>query len=730
MFHIYTSSTNNGNKNQEYKDYNNSKTIQQQRHSSSPNPILRSSTTSFSITSIPEPEQLSTKDYFYEEISTILRISDSQECNENFSIFIKCIIDNIYINNNDITPTYQDLSIISLKLLTSNLFVKNYKFCIAKILAFLATFTTVTKYRLENEISQNDETSEDYNYVEVSEQIGYESECLKEFLCITLLLLLKLKNTSNEIDNNTNDDLASDVSSNASSNTSEAIELINVDEVFKTLQQSRFISIISQFINIQIKAVSQNKSSFVILKFSCDIIFEYLFYFEYLSSKEFIDLTFNNNEIITTIIKDLLSSENFNNYTVTSINGDDDDGYDNDNNNDFNESKLVAYEELKLLLLINEQYLMISYKLEENNKNQVFEELIHNDDKNHKSNVSNIVGFINLLIYHLNREESKIIKLLILKFLYLVFTTSYTSKLIYKNDLKILLDIFLRELDNLDNNELNLISTYLRVLHPILLYSELSECNNYKNQEILNVLSNTIINVNKDNNNESQTISNLASKCMNVKWLKKSIRKKNGSLPNESTNESLSSSEELSNSTTETLKSFTRIASVRSSSRSDYHKHTTVHNQLERKNSEKLLSRKSTKSHTHNKKNSLFMENNNNVFLNQFSKQIDLEEDENDDDEDDNNDPKQESPPNEEDSNILDLPNEYLIQKPLPKLPISEKRKQQIYMNNGNDYNNSNGISSTRNSSSSSLNSINSLKQKAMRKKAPPPPPPPPRRRK
>ncbi|KAI5951009.1 LDB17 [Candida jiufengensis] len=703
MFNIYKS-TINGNNNFN-NHYDNSRISQPKQQS--PYPIIRSTSTSFSITSYPES---TTKDYFNEEISTILKISDSQECNENFSIFIKCIIDNIYVNNNDIIPTYQDLSIISLKLLTSNLFVKNYKFCIAKILAFLATFTSITNFRVKNK-NEEDEFDENDNCDEISDQIVYETECLKEFLCITLLLLLKLKNSCNENDNNLNDDVSSDTSSTISSTTSEAIELINVDEVFKTLQQSRFISIISQFINAQIKAVSQRKSSFVILKFSCDIVFEYLYYFENLSTKEFLDLTFNNNEIITTIIKDLLSSKKFTNYDVNSNNEDD------DFENDLDENKLVAYEELKLLLFINEQYLMNSFRIEDN-KNQVFEELIHNDNKNQKSNVSNIVGFINLLIYHLNREESKIIKLLILKFLYLVFTTSYTSKLIYKNDLKILVDIFIRELDNLDYNESILILTYLRVLYPILTFSELSECNNYKSQEIINVLSNTIMNSNKDN--ENSTIASLATKCMNVKWLKKFTRNKvkfqqdnlsNSPQSKESTSD-FNSSEELSNSSKETLQNLTRIASVRSSSRSDYHKHTTVHNQLERKHSEKLITKNSSSSNVTSP--SIFIENNNNVFLNQFSKKINL---------DDNQIIKQESPPNEQDSNILNLPNEYLTQKPLPKLPVPEKKLNQIYLD-GVD------TTSTRNSSSSSINSINSLKQKAMRKKAPPPPPPPPRRRK
>ena len=684
-------------------------------------PSRASTSISFaSITTLPAEDE--ERDYFDEELSLILINSDSQECNKNFSIFIKCIVDNLYNNDADTKPTYESLSLYALKLLTLNLFVKNFKFCIGKILAFLETFTTITNYRLEFTDDGNSESE-----WEVNDQVAYESECLKEFLCITLLLLLKLKNTSNDQDFA---DESSDVLSTSSA-TSNSLDLVNGDILFKTLEQCRFIFIMSQFISTQIKAVAKEESSFVILKFGCDIIFEYFYYVEILSPTEFMDLTFNNNEVIVTIIKHLLSSEGFNNYDLES----DDDFH--------NEAKLVAYEELKLLLLINEQFLMSSYSRNEHS-NKVFEELIHNDD-NSKSNVNNIVGFINLLIYHLNREESQIIILLILKFLYLVFTTSFTAKLIYRNDLKILLDIFLRELDNLEHKDNILIVTYLRVLFPILMFSELNECGGYKSHELYNVLSNVVVNSGQkqDDANEGKFILDLAMKCMNVKWLKKSLsnhKTKVNEAQREKESPELSSPEDLKTVERESSRLFTRIASVRSSSRSDYHKHTTAHNFLERQNSEKSKSKRDLDPGAlaqASSSPSIFMENNNNVFLADFSKKLTLGENgksaltgldlnglstsatikNKNNNNNNNNNNVSGTGFDYRDSNILDLPNEYLTSKPLPKIPIPEKRRRQLYQNG------------TASSSSSSLESNSSIKQKALKKKAPPPPPPPPRRR-
>ena len=102
------------------------------------------------------------------------------------------------------------------------------------------------------------------------------------------------------------------------------------------------------------------------------------------------------------------------------------------------------------------------------------------------------------------------------------------------------------------------------------------------------------------------SISKLAVKCMNVKWLKKLVQNQDSkqgmvipstkstttkSLPTQNSNspeeedeedEKIKLNEEINTSKESLTNSFTRVASVRASSRSDYHKHTTVHN-IERK---------------------------------------------------------------------------------------------------------------------------------------------------
>ena len=187
--------------------------------------------------------------------------------------------------------------------------------------------------------------------------------------------------------------------------------------------------------------------------------------------------------------------------------------------------------------------------------------------------------------------------------------------------------------------------------------------------------------------------------------------------------------------------SFTRVASVRASSRSDYHKHTTTHN-IVRKNSGKS---KNSSNSFNNQRSLMIEENNGNVFLSKISK-ISLS----DQSTTTPSNPQQQhhhqqhqqqpsltttttletttsihsdqisitSSVGTSDSNILDLPDEYLNSKPLPKIPLPTKAKRTLI------------YSTSNNSSTSSINSSTSLKQKALKKKAPPPPPPPPRRRK
>ncbi|KAN0060996.1 pre-rRNA processing [Thecaphora frezii] len=82
------------------------------------------------------------------------------------------------------------------------------------------------------------------------------------------------------------------------------------------------------------------------------------------------------------------------------------------------------------------------------------------------------------LIFMLNRasssnKEDLCMQLLVLKLLYLLFTTKETACYFYTNDLKVLVDIFIRELSDLPDESESLRHTYLRVLHPLLTNTQL-----------------------------------------------------------------------------------------------------------------------------------------------------------------------------------------------------------------------------------------------------------------
>lgn len=619
------------------------------------------------------------KNTLLDALSTVLVISDPNEVNENFSIFIKSILDNVYMldEENDAfasQKTYQTISKYSLKLLTSNMFIKNYQFCVGKILTLLSAFTHLTEQNINGECK--------------NERVLYQGECLKEFLCIALLLLLKLKN-SKESDSDTD---------------SERLEMIDKNQLFIALAKSDFVPIMGRFISAHIISTNLKLTSFVLLKFSCDIFFEFLYYREVFDDSDFDQLV--NSRLVTTTITSLLTARE--NY-----------GYDVDGDTYEDEDKLVAYEQLKLLLLINEQFLIKSYT--STIKNRVMQVLL--TDENGKKNNTKMVTFINLLIYHLNREESQIIKILILKFLNSIFTKSETSDLVYLNDLKILVDIFIRELNDLDYDRCDdtriLVIDYLRVLYPLLVNTQLAKCMNYKSQQILEVLSHLVstsqTSHTKDNMKaQEDVIVKLATKCMGIDWLNPKKREKVHTayrVPSD-----LSEVSDIG-------AAFTRIASVRTSTRADYHRQTAKHN----------LNRTDTiNSITSSDIAAALKENNHNLFLDNFetlkikaqsleTKWGELDQTEKTEQLDKN-------------SNLLDLPAEYLNSKPLPSIDLPENVRDAVYSND--------------NSSTSSINSVSLLVRKAMAKKAPPPPatpnraeslatknaltpplPPPPRRR-
>ncbi|KAL2268135.1 hypothetical protein VTJ83DRAFT_2981 [Remersonia thermophila] len=92
------------------------------------------------------------------------------------------------------------------------------------------------------------------------------------------------------------------------------------------------------------------------------------------------------------------------------------------------------------------------------------------------------------IILLLNRETETSQQLLILKLLYLLFTTAATYEYFYLNDLRVLLDVIIRNLLDLPSEANMLRHTYLRVLAPLLSHTQLSQPPHYKRDQILNLL--------------------------------------------------------------------------------------------------------------------------------------------------------------------------------------------------------------------------------------------------
>ncbi|THH30825.1 hypothetical protein EUX98_g3362 [Antrodiella citrinella] len=123
------------------------------------------------------------------------------------------------------------------------------------------------------------------------------------------------------------------------------------------------------------------------------------------------------------------------------------------------------------------------------------------------------------MIFMLNRAdgtpESKVMQLLILKMLYLLFTTKGTSEYFYTNDLCVLVDVFLREIVDLDEESESLRHTYLRVLHPLLTKTQLRTMP-YKRPQIVHVLELLISDSNFRDINS--TTKRLVQRCLGGEW--------------------------------------------------------------------------------------------------------------------------------------------------------------------------------------------------------------------
>lgn len=170
------------------------------------------------------------------------------------------------------------------------------------------------------------------------------------------------------------------------------------------------------------------------------------------------------------------------------------------------------YAAMKVLLALNEQFMIMDVDANNNNddndrcfvfENPVFQVLRERDSQTFGEN----------LVFLMNRGIDDTLQLMMLKLLYLVFTTSDTFEYIYFNDLKVLVCVFIRELLDLDFDEEKMRHTYLRVLHP-LLQNTLLKKETYKKPELISLLETFTELLTFD-----QTTVRLAERCLNVGWL-------------------------------------------------------------------------------------------------------------------------------------------------------------------------------------------------------------------
>jgi Protein of unknown function (DUF2013) len=128
--------------------------------------------------------------------------------------------------------------------------------------------------------------------------------------------------------------------------------------------------------------------------------------------------------------------------------------------------------------------------------------------------------------------EDLVMQLLVLKMLYILFSTKGLSEYFYTNDLCVLVDVFLREIVDLDEesesvcdyfdsmsssnlDNLQLRHTYLRVLHPLLTKTQLRSLP-YKRTQIVRALESLI--ANQEIREVSSTTKRLVQRCLNGEW--------------------------------------------------------------------------------------------------------------------------------------------------------------------------------------------------------------------
>ncbi|MCJ1461899.1 hypothetical protein MMC07_000498 [Pseudocyphellaria aurata] len=213
------------------------------------------------------------------------------------------------------------------------------------------------------------------------------------------------------------------------------------------------------------------------------------------------------------------------------------------------------YPLVKLLLVLNEQYMMAESSsgngngvpLDETGRGVVINKVVHVLGLHG----STYKSFGSILILVLNRE-SKVdpspspneiflrlfltsfpaelpIQLLILKLLFLLFTDAATVEYFYTNDLRVLVDVIIRNLLDLPAENISLRHTYLRVLAPLLHYTPLNQAPHYKRDELRRLIAIMGGEGSAGGHFESvdTTTKRLVARCGAVPWLAMDVSRVN-----------------------------------------------------------------------------------------------------------------------------------------------------------------------------------------------------------
>ncbi|EMD00010.1 hypothetical protein BAUCODRAFT_21683 [Baudoinia panamericana UAMH 10762] len=186
------------------------------------------------------------------------------------------------------------------------------------------------------------------------------------------------------------------------------------------------------------------------------------------------------------------------------------------------------YPIIRVLLVLNEQYMCLA---NETGSPDGISGMTNRVLKLLSAHGSSYRTFGENLILLLNREAALSPQLLILKLLYLLFTTPATYEYFYTNDLHVLVDVIIRNLLDLDpgagrldeerDGQKALRHTYLRVLCPLLKNTQLArEGNNYKREEVRKLLH---VLVNRSVAHFApidETVIRLVVRCKQIEWLR------------------------------------------------------------------------------------------------------------------------------------------------------------------------------------------------------------------